>query len=191
MQSGNANNEKQQTFKNKDILSFFLKLIVLVSVWFVFYALILRPGRTIDRPLTNFITNAAINIINIASPNTAPLSWHEEPVKRDKNILTKKGERVLGIHDACNGIDLMFIYIGIIVLLPYPVKRKLLFSLGGIAAIILANIIRVCSLYYIYRYHSAAFEFSHHYVFTILMYVLIFYGWLLFIKKNKPNEQSS
>ncbi len=191
MQSANANNEKQKTFKNKDILSFFLKLLALVSVWFVFYALILRPGRTIDRPLTNFVTNAATNVINILSPNSASLSWYEEPVHKDRNFLIKEGKKVLGIHDACNGIDLMFIYIGIIVLLPYPAKRKLLFSIGGIAAIILANIIRVCSLYYIYRYHSAAFQFSHHYVFTILMYVLIFYGWLLFIKKGKPNEQSS
>ena len=173
------------------MLNFFLKLLALVSLWFVFYALILRPGRIIDRPLTNFITNAAAHAINVVSPNTAPLSWYEEPVHKDRNFIIKEGKKVLGIHDACNGIDLMFIYIGIIVLLPYSLKRKLLFSIGGIAAIILANIIRVCSLYYIYRYHTAAFEFSHHYVFTILMYVLIFYGWVLFIKKDKPNEQSS
>ena len=191
MQSADTNKEKQKTFKNRAILYFFLKLLALVSVWFVFYALILKPGRIIDRPLTNFITSAATNVINVVSPNTAPLSWYEEPVHKDRNFIIKEGKKKLGINDACNGIDLMFIYIGIIVLLPYSVKRKFFFSIAGIAAIILANIIRVCSLYYIYRYHTAAFDFSHHYAFTILMYVLIFYGWLLFIKKGKPNEQSS
>jgi exosortase/archaeosortase family protein len=191
MKSANINNEKQQLIKNRSILYFFLKLLALVSAWFVFYNLILKPGRTIDRPLTNFITNAAANVINRVSPNTPSLSWYEEPVHKDKNFLIKQDKRVLGIHDACNGIDLMFIYIGIIVLLPYSARRKFFFGIGGIAAIILANIIRVCSLYYIYRYHTAAFDVSHHYVFTILMYVLIFYGWLLFIKKDKPNGQSS
>lgn len=191
MQQVNISSENQKTVKNKNILHFFLKLFALVSVWFVFYALILRPGRIIDRPVTNFVTNAAVSLINTLSPNSPLLSWHEEPIYKDKNYLVKEGKKVLGIHDACNGIDLMFIYIGIIILLPYSVKRKLIFSVGGIIAIILANIIRVCSLYYIYRYHNAAFEFSHHYVFTILMYVLIFYGWLLFIKKEKPNEKSS
>jgi exosortase/archaeosortase family protein len=191
MQEVNVNSEKQKVQKNKNILRFFLKLLALVSAWFVFYALILKPGRIIDRPVTNFVTTAAVFVINTVSPHTPPLSWQEEPVHKDKNYLIKERRQVLGIHDACNGIDLMFIYIGIIILLPYSAKRKFIFSMGGIVAIILANIIRVCLLYYIYKYHSAAFEFSHHYVFTILMYVLIFYGWLLFIKKDKPNEQSS
>jgi exosortase/archaeosortase family protein len=191
MQFENVNSKNALALKNRSILFFFIKLLVLVTAWFVLYAIFLRPGRIIDRPLTNFITNAAANIINIVSPNTAPLSWQEEPVKKEKNVLIKEGKKVLGIQDACNGIDLMFIYVGIIVLLPYSTKRKIFFSVAGIIIITLANIARVSILYYIYRYHNAAFEFSHHYFFTILMYVLIFYGWLLFIKKGKVNEQSS
>jgi exosortase/archaeosortase family protein len=191
MRFENVNSKNALALKNRSILFFFIKLLVLVTAWFVLYAIFLRPGRIIDRPLTNFITNAAANIINIVSPNTAPLSWQEEPVKKEKNVLIKEGKKVLGIQDACNGIDLMFIYVGIIVLLPYSTKRKIFFSVAGIIIITLANIARVSILYYIYRYHNAAFEFSHHYFFTILMYVLIFYGWLLFIKKGKVNEQSS
>jgi exosortase/archaeosortase family protein len=191
MQFENVNSKNALALKNRSILFFFIKLLVLVTAWFVLYAIFLRPDRIIDRPLTNFITNAATNIINIVSPNTAPLSWQEEPVKKEKNVLIKEGKKVLGIQDACNGIDLMFIYVGIIILLPYSAKRKIIFSIAGIVIITLANIARVSILYYIYRYHNAAFEFSHHYFFTILMYVLIFYGWLLFIKKGKVNEQSS
>jgi len=191
MQVENANNKKYISLKNKSILYFFIKLLVLVSAWFVLYSIFLRPERIIDRPLTNLSMIAATGIINMISPNTAPLSWQEEPVKKDKSVLLKEGKKVLGIQDACNGIDLMFIYIGIIVLLPYSTKRKIIFSIAGIVIITVANIARVSLLYYIYRYHNAAFEFSHHYFFTILMYILIFYGWLLFIKKGKLNEQSS
>lgn len=167
----------------KAMTFFFIRLSILFTIWFFVYTLFLAPRRTIDRPVTNFITIAATKCINIVSPSQA-LTWIEHQ-DNHKNYLIKNNEEVFGIFDVCNGIDLMFIYIGIIALLPYPIKRKIIFSIGGIITIILANIVRVCSLYFIYVYQKSAFEFSHHYLFTILMYVLIFYGWLLFIKKKK------
>jgi len=103
----------------------------------------------------------------------------------------KEGRLVFQIYDVCNGIDLMFIYIGVLFLLPYPFKRKLWFSLVGVLVIALFNIIRIGSLYFIYIYKRSAFDFSHHYLFTLLMYVIIFFGWLLFIRKARHNETSS
>jgi len=175
---------------NRRIGYFFLKLFALFSIWFVVYALILRPPRIIDRPLTNFITSTVTSCINILSPSTVPVSWIDLPEEGRAHI-TQNGQKVFGVFDVCNGIDLMFIYVGIIVLLPYPLKRKIIFSIGGVIAIIIANIIRVTALYFINVYMHNAFDFSHHYLFTILMYILIFYGWLLFIKKGKTDEKSS
>jgi exosortase/archaeosortase family protein len=175
---------------NKRIVHFFINLFILFSIWFVVYALILRPPRVIDRPLTNFITSTVTSCINILSPSTVPVSWIDLPVEGRAHI-TQNGQKVFGVYDVCNGIDLMFIYVGIIVLLPYSLKRKIIFSIGGVVVIIIANIIRVTALYFINVYQHSAFDFSHHYLFTILMYILIFYGWLLFIKKGKTDEKSS
>jgi exosortase/archaeosortase family protein len=169
----------------KLVLQFFIRLSVLFTLWFFVYGLFLRPARVIDKPVTNIITISVVKCINFLSPSTAPVSWAADPNKNGRNFLTVNNKEVFGIWDVCNGVDLMFIYISIIALLPYPAKRKIIFSIGGIVAIILGNIIRVCSLYFIYVYQKSAFDFSHHYLFTILMYVLIFYGWLIFIKKKK------
>lgn len=169
----------------KAIVRFFIRLSVLFTVWFFVYALFLGPARVIDKPVTNIITIAVVKCVNFLSPSTAPVSWAKDATIAGRNFLTVNNKEVFGIWDVCNGVDLMFIYISIIVLLPYPAKRKIIFSIGGIVAIILGNIIRVCSLYFIYVYQKSAFDFSHHYLFTILMYVLIFYGWLLFVKKKK------
>jgi exosortase/archaeosortase family protein len=176
-------NEMNNPDAKKAMTRFFIKLSLLFTIWFFVYTLFLSPRRTIDRPVTNFITLAAVQCINAVSPVQA-LTWIEHK-DNHKNYLIQNNEEVFGIFDVCNGIDLMFIYIGILALLPYSAKRKIVFSIGGIIAIILANIVRVCCLYFIYVYQKSAFEFSHHYLFTILMYVLIFYGWLLFIKKKK------
>lgn len=170
-----------------DITSFFIRLLVLVSLWFVLYHVILKPKRIIDRPLTNFISMSVSKAINAFTPDHQ-IAWRDDSENGRRAYLTKNGLDYFGIYDVCNGIDLMFIYVGIISLLPFAIRRKILFSLAGIAIIVLANIIRVTALYYIYIYYNPAFEFSHHYVFTILMYILIFYGWILFIKK-KTNEQ--
>ena len=175
---------------NKRIVQFFINLFILFSIWFVAYALILRPPRILDRPLTNFITNAVVGCFNVLSPAAQTITWKEIPGGSGAELV-QNGKSVFGIWDVCNGIDLMFIYVGILVLLPYPLKRKIIFSIGGIIVIIIANIFRVTALYFINIYQQSAFYFSHHYVFTILMYILIFYGWLLFIKTTKTNAKSS
>ncbi len=187
MQPENINYDKAPPVYNKRIFYFFIQLFALFSIWFICYNLLLKPPRVIDRPLTNFITGSVVKCINFLSPSTPAISWSENKDRSCANLV-QNGYPVFGIYDVCNGIDLMFIYVGIIMLLPYPFKRKLIFSIGGVIAIILANIIRVCSLYFIYVYQRTAFDFSHHYLFTLLMYVLIFYGWILFIKKGKTNE---
>jgi exosortase/archaeosortase family protein len=171
---------------NKKVTRFFIRLFLLFSIWFVCYSLILLPGRKIDRPLTNFITDGVTKSINLLS--NEQISWVADPV-RPCTHLVKNGVSVFDIFDVCNGIDLMFIYMGVLFLLPYPLKRKVVFSIVGVMAIILLNIIRICALYFIYVHKRSAFDFSHHYLFTLLMYVLIFYGWWLFVKKSKTYDQ--
>jgi exosortase/archaeosortase family protein len=173
---------------NRQVRLFFIKLAILGTLWFFAYHLTLKPARVIDRPLTNFLAATVTKGINILSPNNPEIIWQETATSCTN--LMQNGKKVFGIWDVCNGIDLMYIYVGIIILLPYSARRKLVFSVVGVVAIILANIIRIGALYFIYVYHRTAFDFSHHYLFTILMYMLIFYGWLLYTKKGflKPNE---
>ncbi len=171
---------------NKKVTWFFIRLFVLFTIWFVCYTLILLPGRKLDKPLTNFITAGVTKVINTSS--NEQLGWVADPV-RPCTHLTKNGNAIFDIYDVCNGVDLMFIYVGVLFLLPYPIKRKIIFSVCGIAAIILLNIVRIAGLYFIYIHQRSAFDFSHHYLFTLLMYVLIFYGWWLFVKKSKTYDQ--
>ena len=180
----------QDAAKNKRaVILFFVRLFIIFTCWFVFYGLILGPKRTLDKPLTNFITNSVTHCINLVSAEENQITWEPDKFSNNRNYLIRGGEKVFGIWDVCNGIDLMIIYIAVLFLLPYPLKRKLIFSVSGIVVITLANIVRVFILYFIYFKQRSAFDFSHHYLFTILMYILIFYGWLLFTKTDtQPHE---
>jgi exosortase/archaeosortase family protein len=168
----------------KLIVVFFLKLVVVFTAWYLFYNFVIGPGRIIDRPLTNILTAASAKCLNFLTPTSQHFSWVQNHDNRGSSILLNN-HSVLGVADNCNGVQLIFTYLSLIFLLPFPLKRKIIFTIGGIFAISIANIIRICILYFIYTYKRVAFDFSHHYLFTILMDILIFYGWLLFIKNKK------
>lgn len=169
------------------MLFFFLKLFALVIVWECAYYFILAPARIPDKFLTDVITSAVTGCINFFSHAVNKYSWQAVP---GADFIMQNGRNVFMIADACNGLSLMVIYVGLIVLLPYPLKRKIVFSTGGIIVLIIANITRCVLLYWIYKKHPDMFELNHHYLFTILMYLLIFYGWLLFTKKGKVHAIS-
>ena len=174
---------------NKKVTFFFIKLFVLFSVWFVcYFALLLQPGRKIDRPLTNLLTAAVTKGINIFSSEQVRMM--REFYKTLHTSYQKRGSQYL-TYLMCVMVSTLCSYMWVFFfLLPYPLKRKIVYSIGGIAAIIILNIVRIFALFYfIYVYQRSAFDFSHHYLFTLLMYVLIFYGWWLFVKKSRTYDQ--
>jgi exosortase/archaeosortase family protein len=174
----------------KHLIRFFISLILICSVWFFVYILLLRPNRVIDRPLTNFITLCSAELINFFSPAGSPLTtWVTDPRIYRGAMLFQNGKKIFGIWDICNGLDLMFIYSAVIILLPNILGRKVAFLILGNILLVFANILRIVSLYFIFRIRPDLFDFSHHYLFTLVMYVLIFCGWILFIK-NRLHEKA-
>lgn len=175
--------------RKRPVAAFFISLFLICSTWFFVYNLLLYPGRVIDQPLTQFIAAVSAKVITFLSPAGMPVTEWVNNMQHPGTLLIQNGKRVFGIMDACNGIDLMFIYSAVIILLPNTIRRKLLFLLLGNVALVIFNIIRIVGLFFIFRYSRGMFDFSHHYLFTLLMYALIFAGWILFIK-NRLHEKS-
>ena len=168
----------------KVILRFIIKIAILFTAWFITYNAIIGPSKVIDRPLTNFISSCVVDFVNLIVEKEDHITWSEKPVIHE-NYLLKNNKVVLRIAYSCDGIDLMFTYISIILLLPGNFKRKTVFTTVGVILIVFANIARITALYFIFTHYKSAFDLSHHYIFTILMDILIFWGWLLFINKKK------
>ncbi|UAY51959.1 exosortase/archaeosortase family protein [Ferruginibacter albus] len=169
--------------KNHTVLFFFIKLIALTIIWLVGYHYVLKPTRIPDKILTDIITSIVTFCMNLHN-NTAHYTWTDYASLSSAYIM-KGGKAVFIIADQCNALDLLVIYLGFIIVLPFQLKRKLIFSFAGIIAIMLANVVRCLCLYWISLKHPSWFYISHHYVFSILMYLYIFLGWLLFIRKGK------
>lgn len=173
--------------QNKTIFLFFGKLLLLAVLLITVYFTILKPTRVPDKILTETIASGTVIGVNILFPHELHVTSDSDPKQPMVNI-RKNGHPVIRIWDVCNGLELIFIYLSLIILLPYKVSRKLIFGVVGTMVIIFANILRCIALYWIYIYHRNMFEFNHHYVFTIVIYLVIFYAWLQFTKKGKINE---
>lgn len=164
------------------IVAFLLRFFGLVLVWFLLYQFLMKPSHIPDRWLTRGIAEVATVVINIVippEPRLGAVFFSSDQVA----YLTQNGKSVFGIADLCNGLELMAIYAGLLILFPGSVSRKWKYLAAGLGMIFLANVVRAVALYYIYYHYYDYFLFNHKYVFTILMYVVIFIGWLFYTRK--------
>lgn len=176
---------KARVLKSVDwtIVTFLGRFVALLVGWSLLYQLVLRPTHIPDRWLTAGIGHASRTVIQwVWNPQPAIESVFFSEVDQTAYLM-QGGKRVFGIADVCNGLDLMAIYVGLLLLLPGTSRRKWKYVVTGLLAIYGFNILRAAILYYIYYHHYAYFLFNHKYVFTILMYIVIFVGWFLYTRK--------
>lgn len=168
---------------------FIIKLLSLIFIWKVLYNIFLQPKRIPDEWLTNFITNLLAKFLNFFYSFNNVFSWKPDPAAQSAVIL-ENGEIVFNINDLCNGLELIMIYVGLIILIPNNLKRKLIFIFTGSFILMMANVLRCFSLYWIFINDRSSFEFNHHYTFTFLMYLLIIGGWIWFSKNTNLVKQN-
>jgi len=171
----------------KPVKEFLLKATILFVAWKAVYLLLLQPGRVLDKPLTYIIgksTAATLSLFNPSGDYNAISTLHPkglgneglEPVMAIRSGQTA----LLDIADVCNGLELLALYAGLILCLPAARTRKITFILGGIIGIEFLNVLRCAGLVAVYLQKPGWLDFSHHYLFTFVVYAFIFWLWYLF-----------
>ena len=176
----------------KPVKEFLLKAITLFVVWKAVYLLFLLPGRVLDKPLTNLISNGTAASLNLISRSDAYAAIPAlEPKSPEDNTLVPvmairaNQQTVLSIADPCNGLELLILYAGLIFCLPATRTRKLVYILSGILLIEVINVIRCVGLILVYLHRPQYLDFSHHYLFTFVVYAFIFWLWYLFSRDRE------
>lgn len=150
----------------------------------------------LDRPLTRVIGRATAGVLDLTAsrPDGYSTRMAMDTVFLDGAILSTpavdiyRGERrTLRVADACNGLEMMVLYVGFLICFPAPAKRKWLYAIIGLVAICLVNIIRCAALVEIFIHYNKYLDFSHHFAFTFLVYGFIFLLWYLFTKNLRLN----
>ncbi|MFT4152932.1 hypothetical protein [Parafilimonas sp.] len=180
------------------VKSFLIKGFLLFVLWKAIYLLFLLPSRTLDKPLTGFTAINAARVLNTLT-NTKDFTVKPETDEYNDNGFVElqpmesiyyHQHRVLSIADVCNALELLVLYAGFIICYPSGLKRKIAFITGGIIFICCINVLRCAGLTWIFMHYPNYGDFSHHFVFTFIVYAFIFLLWLWFSKKTGKNAEA-
>ena len=163
------------------IKTFLKRALAIFIIWEIIYLFILMPNRLVDRPLTMFTGNATVGFLGWIK-GTGQVYCIE---LYGKATIFLGSKRLIGIADACNGLSLLVLFVGFIIAYPSKIYFKAIYSMIGILLIILLNVSRCTALALLHNAYPQLTEFAHHYLFKIIVYAIVFYLWVQFVKINQ------
>ncbi|WP_053405504.1 exosortase/archaeosortase family protein [Persicobacter sp. CCB-QB2] len=165
--------------ENKSAFNFLLKGSALYLLWQLLYYGFLSPYGNLDPWLTAMVADHSTEIINTYFDSMPYMCLTDGSSGK---IVCIDDKVFIGIAHSCNGQVLYPIYCGFLLLIPGSWWKKLAMVIMGSLTIYMANILRVIALLHIQLYYPQYLDISHHYIFTFLVYSIIFMLWLLSLK---------
>lgn len=104
----------------------------------------------------------------------------------------QSGKRaVIGIYQACDGVELMVLTAGFILCFIGPLSLKFRYIVVGIIGLFLLNVLRCSLLAMVNLEFPQHFQFAHKYLFNLFVYGFTFLLWLSFVNRVKPSFQDN
>jgi exosortase family protein XrtF len=168
----------------KTIILFLLKFVGLYLVLNTIYGLWISHYAPLADPLTTFVAHQTAALVSLTEDNlTVGVGVNSSNVPIQQN-----GKTVVSVFEGCNSLNVMIVFVSFIAAFTGTLKKTILFGLAGIVLIYIGNSFRVSLLFYISRYYPDNLYFFHKYLFTGLLYVLVFFLWYFWVKKVWPNN---
>lgn len=175
----------------KQVRVFLFRVLVLSIFWKCLYVFFLIEPKTLDTPLTDGVGQHSAWMLNQLYQSNQFYSklLVTESQFEGQLIISKashiyyRSRLVMFIADSCNGLELFILYIIFIIAMPSSLKRKVIFMIGGLMIIHLVNVFRCVGLVALLLYYDEYFNIAHHYIFKMMVYMVIFFLWVWFSKK--------
>ncbi|HMV08957.1 MAG TPA: exosortase family protein XrtF [Cyclobacteriaceae bacterium] len=146
--------------------------------WFVTYY---NPAPD---PVTIWVTNQTAFLIRVLGWNV--VAMYSQHVPTVSVVLEVKS--IISVYEGCSGINVIIIFWSFLFAFGPWGKRLIFFAVTGALIIHVANLIRVCVLFFVAYYYSNALYFFHKYLFTAAIYVVVLLLWLWWIRNLKKRE---
>lgn len=160
---------------------FLLRALLIFVGWQLLYNFVLAPVRVPDRFLSNTTAFTTAKLLSVFYNHSEAIFI--PPGGSTPSSVTVNGRRKLSILDSCNALDIYVLYISFLFCFPGTWKRRLIFIAIGVPYILLLNTVRCAAIAWLNMNHPELVAVTHHYLFTGLVYILVFYLWVLYSKK--------
>jgi exosortase/archaeosortase family protein len=149
------------------------KAILLYLIWFVCYDLWLKKVGFVDV----FVIE---NLVYLAFEGLSLLG-HQVDIDFDRIYIVGAVSGVR-VGSGCDGIELLALFTGFVLIFEGSWKHKIWFIPLGILILHFLNVLRVMALSINGLTSRVMLEFNHKYTFTIVLYCFTFLGWYLWVK---------
>lgn len=96
---------------------------------------------------------------------------------------------VLNVFEGCNGLNVMIVFVAFLAAFGGPLKMMAWFIPAGLVVIHVFNLLRIGLLYYVATQFEHYFYFFHKYLFTAILYAVVFGLWVVWVtmvtKRNR------
>jgi len=164
----------------KPTIFFLVKFVGFYVLLSVLYGLYIE--RSHPRP-----DIATISVTNQTATILRGLNWEVEarnhPFKPTKYI-TYQEQRIVSVYEGCNGLNVGIIFLCFLLAFG-PINKNLIWFVPvGLLIIHLTNLGRIIGLFWIALNMPNAVYFTHKYLFTAVIYAVVFLMWVIWLRLN-------
>lgn len=182
------------------VVSFLKKAFLLFILWKAVYILFLIPNEIPDAWVVRKLGSSTASVLNLfygsgsfEVKDTRRLkTYGNDQVWVTHSYVFQSGKRaVIGIYQACDGVELMVLTAGFILCFSGPLALKLRYIVIGIVGLFFLNVLRCSLLAMVNLEFPQHFQFAHKYLFNLFVYGFTFLLWLSFVNRVKPSLQDN
>jgi exosortase family protein XrtF len=163
----------------KPTIFFLLKFIgiyVVVNLLYGVYVTAYVPGP--DPVTSQVAAQTSFTLQILGWPTTT-----KDNAKKTTTELIFESKSILAIYEGCNGVNVMIIFVAFLIAFG-PISKTLWWFIPlGLAILHVMNLLRIALLFWVALYLPDFMYFTHKYLFTAILYVVVFLLWVVWVKK--------
>ncbi|MBS1680083.1 MAG: exosortase family protein XrtF [Bacteroidetes bacterium] len=167
--------------QNKKAITFLLVFVALYIGLNTIYGFYTQTFLPTSDPITRSVSSQVVWFLSFFDSSIAsfPSGFSEYvAVGNDR-------ETLIYVFEGCNGVNVVIVYFSFIVAFSGPVKLFAKYAGIGLISIHVLNIARIGLLYGVAFYFPEQLYFFHKYLFTGIIYVVVFVLWYFWVRSVK------
>ncbi len=157
---------------------FLFKAGSVYAAWQLIYDLVVLPDGRLD-------TWLSFTGVKLAAAGLSFLGWEIETADR---FIACVGNRGVEIQNGCNGMDLLGLYAGFIIAYSGEMRKRVMFIIGGIGLIFIANVFRIAFFALSNLYFPQYWDPVHYYSSYVFFYPIVLTLWYLWTTVNDHSD---
>jgi exosortase family protein XrtF len=169
--------------ENKNALYFLLKFVVFYIILNTLYGLYVEYYVLAD-PFTIFVSENIGWILRFFHDGISVTT----SMTTQNVAIQLQGDTIINVFEGCNSINVGIVFVVFVAAFSSAFKHAFTFVLFGLCIIYGMNLVRVSALFWIALYFPDTLYFFHKFLFTAIIYAVVFVLWYFWIKKVEKIE---